>query len=173
MNKGFISVYRKITEWEWYDDANTFRLYMHLLLKANWETKKWHGKIIERGSLITSREKLARELKLGVHQIRTGLDKLRNTENLTIKTTNKYTLITIENYNDYQEHKNKNGQQGGQQVANKWPQLNNYNNYNNYIYSKSKKFANYTESKNPNQDEINRMEKLAKKYGVKNDRCEM
>ena len=166
MNKGFISVYRKITEWEWYDDANTFRLYMHLLLKANWETKKWHGKTIERGSLITSREKLAKELKLGVHQIRTALDKLRNTQNLTIKTTNKYTLITIENYSNYQEHKNKNDQQRGQQVANKWPQLNNYNNYNNNIYNTKKSFKNYSENKDPNQNEIENINKMAKKWGM-------
>ena len=31
---GWIKIHRKITEWEWYDDVNTFRLFMHLILKS-------------------------------------------------------------------------------------------------------------------------------------------
>ena len=31
---GWIKLHRKITEWEWYSDANTFRVFMHLLLTA-------------------------------------------------------------------------------------------------------------------------------------------
>ena len=32
--EGYIQIHRKILEWEWFDDHNTFRLFMYLLLKA-------------------------------------------------------------------------------------------------------------------------------------------
>ena len=37
-DKGFVALPRGLTSWEWYEDANTTRLYIHLLLTANWTT---------------------------------------------------------------------------------------------------------------------------------------
>ena len=73
----------------------------------------------------------------------------------------------------FQDKTSKFNKKNNKQLTKNQKQYNKYNKEINYIYSKAKKFANYTESKNLNQDEINRMQKLANKYGVKNDRCEM
>ena len=38
---GWIKIHRQILEWEWYSDTNTFRVFLHLLLKANHKEKKY------------------------------------------------------------------------------------------------------------------------------------
>lgn len=106
-SQGFIKLYRSFTKWEWYDDANTMRVFLHCLLKANHESAKWRGNIIERGSFISSYGIIAKELRLSVQNIRTSIRKLNLTGELTYKTTSRYSIITINNYNVYQENNNQ------------------------------------------------------------------
>lgn len=101
--EGYIFLHRKIEEWEWYDDANTFRLFIHCLLEANHTEKQWRGVAIKRGQFITSQPKLANSLKLSVQQIRTALNKLKSTGEITVYTTADYSVITVKNYDDYQQ----------------------------------------------------------------------
>jgi len=103
MNNGFIVLYRSLIDWEWYSDANTFRLFIHCLLRANHKEKKWQGITIERGSFVTSYGHLASELKLTVSQIRTSLDKLKITGEIAHKSHSKYGIITIKNYDKFQD----------------------------------------------------------------------
>lgn len=108
---GFVKFHRKITEWEWYSDANTFRVFFHLILTANYEDKKWRGIVIKRGQRVSSYENIAEELKLSVMQTRTALKKLILTNEITIKSTNKYSVFTVVNYNKYQENNKQNNNQ--------------------------------------------------------------
>lgn len=103
MNDGYIKFYRKFTKWEWYQDTNTKVLFIHLLLLSNFQKKNWKGIIIDKGQLVVGRKKLADELNLSEQQIRTSLTKLKSTNNITIKSTNKYSLITIINWEKYQD----------------------------------------------------------------------
>jgi len=103
-NTGFIVIHRSILKWEWYDNINVRLVFMHLLLTVNWENKKWHGKEIKRGQIITSLSKLAKNTGLTVRQVRVTLDKLKMTGELTIETTNEYSLISITNYDKYQSN---------------------------------------------------------------------
>ena len=57
----WIKIYRSLLDWEWYDDINTCRLFIHLLLTANYEDKKWHGMVIKRGQRFCSSVTLAWE----------------------------------------------------------------------------------------------------------------
>ena len=41
--RGFVAFPRGLTEWEWYTESNTARLFFHLLLTANWQEKQWQG----------------------------------------------------------------------------------------------------------------------------------
>lgn len=100
--EGWIKLHRKMINWEWYNDINVKVVFLHLLLTANHEDKKWQGIEIKRGQKITSLSHLAEETKLSVKQIRNVLNKLKSTGEITIKGTNKYTIITIVKYNDYQ-----------------------------------------------------------------------
>lgn len=102
MDRGWIKIYRKIIDWEWYKDIPVRILFEHCLLKANIKDKKWQGKVVERGSFITSLDNLVFETGLTKRQIRTAISKLRMTHELTYKTTRHYSVISINNYEQYQ-----------------------------------------------------------------------
>ncbi len=99
---GFIQIHRKITEWEWYDDANTFRLFMHLLLKANYKAKSYRGMQLESGTVLIGRELIAKELRMSVQQIRTALNKLELTGEITIESSSQGTKVQLIKYKEYQ-----------------------------------------------------------------------
>ena len=102
MTQGWIKLHRGFTKFEWYQDANTMRLFLHLLIMANHKKAKWQGNVIDRGQLITSHANLAKDLGLTIQNVRTSLLKLKKSENLTIKSTSKFTMISICNYDTYQ-----------------------------------------------------------------------
>ena len=99
---GWIKMHRKLLEWEWYTDSKIVHLFVHLLLKANHKDSKYRGMIIKRGQLITGRKLLSIETGMSERNIRTCLDRLKTTNELTIKATNKYSIVTICNYEIYQ-----------------------------------------------------------------------
>ena len=99
---GWIKIHRQIIEWEWFTDTNTFRVFLQLLLKANHKEKKYRGMVLKVGTIITSRDILALETRLSVQQVRTALDKLKSTNEITIKTSSQGTIIEVVNYSKYQ-----------------------------------------------------------------------
>jgi hypothetical protein len=99
---GWIKIHRQILEWEWYSDNNAFRVFLHLILKANHKEKRFKGLELKIGTVITSRDILAMETGLSVRQIRTALDKLKSTNEVTIKTSSQGTIIELVNYKKYQ-----------------------------------------------------------------------
>lgn len=99
---GFIKLFRQILDWEWYDDLPTCRLFIHLLLKANYAERNWHGQTIERGSCITSYATLASETGLSPEQIKRALKNLTKTGEIKRITTNKNTVICVVKYADFQ-----------------------------------------------------------------------
>ena len=114
---GWIKLHRIITEWEWYDDSNTFRLFIHLLLKANSKDAIWRGEPIKRGQMITSIAHLSEELKLSVKQIRISMYKLKRTNEVASERANNSTRLTINKYDSYQAKPNKEGQTKGQRLG--------------------------------------------------------
>lgn len=119
--EGWISLHRKMLEWEWYTDANVCRIFIHCLLKANHKTKKWRGVTIKRGTFITSIKNLSHETGLSNQQVRTALQKLTDSGEINKQTTSLNTLITVTKYDEYQ-NSNKaitNNQHTSQQDSNK------------------------------------------------------
>lgn len=99
---GYIKLYRKILDWEWFDNSYMVHLYLDLILNANIQDKSWHGEVIKRGQIMTSVSRLHEETNIPVSTIRRCLKKLENTGEITIETTNKFSLVTICNYDCYQ-----------------------------------------------------------------------
>lgn len=99
---GQILLHRKIIEWEWYLDINTCRLFIHMLLIANWKEGHFRGTTVPRGSFVSSLDKLSEETGLTKREIRTAISHLKTTGEVTVKTTNKFSVFTVKNYNLYQ-----------------------------------------------------------------------
>ena len=106
----WIKLDRNILEWGWYKDANTARLFIHLLLKANIKDAVFMGVRIKRGELATSQPNLAEELDLSVFNVRTAIKHLKATGEITVRTTPKFSVISIVNYERYQENPQSNAQ---------------------------------------------------------------
>ena len=101
-NKGFVKLYRSMLMWEWYDDINVKILFLHLILTANYEDKKWRGKVIKRGQRVASVKKLSEELGITVQQTRTAINKLISTNELTNSKFAECNVFTLINYNKFQ-----------------------------------------------------------------------
>lgn len=111
MGNGWIKIHRTLLEWEWYDDNNTKILFLHLLLKANHKDKRYRGKLVRQGSLLTSREQLSDETNLSVRQVRTALTRLKLTNEIAIVSTRQGTEIQLIKYSEYQLSDQRNDQQ--------------------------------------------------------------
>ena len=100
--KGWIKLHRSLLEWEWFDDPNVFRLFIYCLLKANHNDNKYRGQVVKRGTFLTSLELLSKETGLSVRSIRTSLNKLESTQELTSKRNVKGTIIQVVKYDCFQ-----------------------------------------------------------------------
>ena len=95
------------------------------MLKAT--HKKWVAVVgyqevpLEPGQFIFGRKKASEETRLSERTIRTCVKNLVNIGNLTIKTTNTYSVITICNWGVYKTDKYKNDQQSDQPVTSERP----------------------------------------------------
>ena len=129
MDKGWIKIHRKILDWEWFDKAEMVKLLIMFVCKANIEDKEWQGMVVRRGQFITSLDKLSAESGFSKQKIRTCLKRFENTKEITIKSTNKYTIVTICNYESYQisEDSNQHAEQHSNniQTTNQQQQLKN------------------------------------------------
>lgn len=113
---GWIKLHRQILDWEWWDEPDTFRVFLWLLLSANYEDKMWRGILVKRGQILTSLKKISESTGISQKKVRIILGKLEGKETAN-KSTNKYRLITIINYEKYQQLDDDGadkGQAGGQ-----------------------------------------------------------
>lgn len=103
MDNTFIKLSRKIQSWRWYQDANTMRVFVHILLNANVYDHDFENITVKRGQWVTSVNKISEQLNISTRSIRTALNHLKSTNEVAIKTTPKYSIITVKNYNQYQK----------------------------------------------------------------------
>lgn len=97
--ESFIKLDRRIQKWVFYQDGNVLRVFLELLLSAEYEDNEG----IRRGQVAISLRALSNKLGLGIKPIRTALSKLEETN--TIKRDG--SIITICNYNKYQANRKK------------------------------------------------------------------
>jgi hypothetical protein len=135
MSSGWICLHRSFLKWEWWEDANTSRLYIYLLLSANHKPNKWQGILIERGQLITGLRALNKATGISIQSLRTSLERLISTGEITRQSTSRYSIITVCNYDKYQDLPVEDNKQintqpnkqptSSQQASNNKQQLNN------------------------------------------------
>lgn len=137
LDNGFIQIHRKINNWCHRKKPEVFSLFMHLLVNANFFDGEWNGVAVKRGQIIAGRKSLSDNLGISEQKIRTALSNLKNSNEITISTTTKYSIITIVNYDKYQLTNQINNQ-----VI---PTNKEYNIYNNNILNNiyPKEFENF------------------------------
>lgn len=105
INGGYIILSRKILTSKTFNHCKNndeYRMLIQSLLKANFKDKTWNGIEIKRGQFITSIEHFAEETNTTPKKVRNFWKKFGNLGFLARKGANKYTLITICNYDRYQ-----------------------------------------------------------------------
>ena len=134
-NKGWICLHRKMIDWEWFSKPEMVQLFIFLLLRASVKEAKWQGLVIKRGQLVTSVASISTATKLTAQKIRTCLQRLEDSGQIERKTTNKFTIITICNYESYQDKQDDDQQANNKQITNKQQttnkQITTYKQYNN------------------------------------------
>lgn len=118
MDKGWIKLHRQFLEWEWYNKSEAVHLFIHLLLSANHRDNNWQGRLIKRGELITSICKISVNTGISEQSVRTLLKKFEKSAEIEIKSTNKYTHITICKYDTYQDTDGETNKQTNKQLTN-------------------------------------------------------
>lgn len=120
-NKGFIKLYRRTLDNPIVtSDNDCFRVWIQLLLMANHSNKKMmFGKeVVEvsAGELITGRDELAKKCNISSSKVERILKKLKSGQQIEQRTCSYGRLISIVNWNMYQQSE----QQSEQQVNNEW-----------------------------------------------------
>lgn len=99
---GYIKIFRKLQDWEWYSDPNTKAVFLHCLLMANWEPKRIKGIEYKRGQFSQTHPDMAEKLGLSERQVRTAVEHLTLTGELTVSYVGRNRVITVRNYDQYQ-----------------------------------------------------------------------
>lgn len=120
-DNGHIKLFRKMLNWEWYEDTNTVRVFIHFLLRASWRDNQWRGLLIKRGSFVSSRHSLSRELHMSERAIRTAILHLETTGEVTKSVYPKYTVYTVVRYDDYQSSDQQNADKVTDRTTSKRP----------------------------------------------------
>jgi hypothetical protein len=135
---GWIKLHRQFLNWEWFNKSEAVHLFMYLLLKANHKDGTWQGIDINKGQFITSYGKISSDTGISLQTVRTLLKKFENTNEINTQTTNKYTVVTICKYADYQSEETETNTQltNNQQSTNKQltTNKNDKNNKEEYTY---------------------------------------
>lgn len=99
---GFVKLSRKLLNWEWYDDINVFRIWIHLLLTVNWKDGRYRGQEVKAGERVVSMHKLSEEIGLSVQTIMRTLNKLETSGELKTTRNTSGTLISLMKWGEYQ-----------------------------------------------------------------------
>ena len=100
---GWIKIHRKFLDWEWFNKSEAVHLFLYMLIKANHKDNKWQGNDVKRGQFISSLGNISSATGITIQQIRTILKKLEKTNEIEVKSTSQFTIVTICKYECYQD----------------------------------------------------------------------
>ncbi len=125
MYRGYVKTWRKVLDGGWLKNHKLWAFWSWCLLKAS---HKEIGIVVGLqkvqlmpGEFIFGRKAAALELGMSERNIRTCIHVLCKMKNTTIKTTNKFSIVSIINWDIYQGDEIVNDQQSDQQVTSKRP----------------------------------------------------
>ena len=99
----YIKIDRNIERWRWWQKGKTLHVFLFLLLNANVVDHAFEHDIVHRGQVATSLGSIVKSTGLTLQEVRTAILHLKSTGEITVKSCNRYQVITIVNYNAYQD----------------------------------------------------------------------
>ena len=107
--KGFLAVMREYrANFKWLKVLTVNTLFWCCAYEANPNDDWFDGQLIKRGQFVTSYASLSEKTGLSLSEVRTALQKLIDTHYLAKRVTNKYTIITVIDYDMMQPDSTKN-----------------------------------------------------------------
>ena len=107
MHRGYIKIWRKSIDGGWLSNAKLWLFWCYCLLRATHKPRKvmlgFKEINLEPGQFIFGRRQASKDTKLSEQTVRTSLHMLLTSHNIAIQTTNKYSIITILNWDTYQD----------------------------------------------------------------------
>ena len=103
MENSWLRLYRRLLQWEWFTDSKTLHVFIYLLLAANFKDGYTKGQKVKRGQVVTSYFRIATSTGMSISSVRRAVDNLVSTGEITLETTNRYSLITVVKYDSYQD----------------------------------------------------------------------
>ncbi len=101
-NRTYIKVFHQMLEWGWYSDTNTFRVFMHILLRANYKPSEYLGQKIDAGECVFGYNAWSEELGLSVRELRTAISHLKSTNEIRVRATSRFSVITVVKWDFWQ-----------------------------------------------------------------------
>ena len=99
----YIKLNRQLLEWRYWYSETAVKLWILILMKANWKDGWFMGKRIPRGSFATSISNLAIESGFSEATVRRWLIKFEEDGQITRRATNRFTQINVINYALFQD----------------------------------------------------------------------
>jgi len=120
---GFIALHREAFSHPVLKDADRFRAWFWLVAHAAWKQTRHDARgrtiIVERGQLCAGREQLAKEWKWSPSAVERFLARLETEQMIERETGQGKSVITIRNYDKYQDRAEETGHMSGQQTGQK------------------------------------------------------
>ena len=108
---GWLKLYRSILDSAVFQDAEILKVWIWLLCNVAFEQHDTicYGKVIhlKPGQIATGRKKIAQCTDLNENKVYRALTALESLGNIEIKSTNKYSIITVVNWDKYQDENGK------------------------------------------------------------------
>jgi hypothetical protein len=102
MLNGWIKLHRRILDNGLFSEAELLKVFIWCLLKANRKTSQVNGIPVKVGQFITGRISASEELYMKPSTVYVRLKKLKRMKYIDMQTTNKFTMISVVKYNQYQ-----------------------------------------------------------------------
>ena len=148
MKNGWIKIPRSLLDWPLYTDSNVQSVFLHLMLTAAYAPRFWQGLKLLPDQTVTTIAELAQQTGLTVSQTRTALYKLESTGDITRRTTNRFTIITLVKFCISGFSEDGNSKQNNKEMANESPS-------NRKATYKGKKSKNVKNKRNNHQESDN------------------
>lgn len=103
VHRGYVKLWRKIQDSDVWSDSTALHVWLYCLTRANYKQTKYRGTVIEPGQFVFGRESAGSALGIAPTTVRDAMKRLAKWGYLRQNTASKFTVVTICNWDTYQQ----------------------------------------------------------------------